>query len=229
VTKSKLKRFAIVFIVIVTALFVYVAAKNRNSNSMTLKQKVLKAFYPLVMSVSKLSGKKSKMKTNHSQAVPAVSFYSLYAIDNQGSKINFEQFKGKKVLLVNTASECGYTPQYHELQELSNKYRNKLVVLGFPANDFGEQEKGNDAAIASFCKKNYGVSFPLAQKSSVVKGNVQNKVFEWLSSSKENGWNDQQPVWNFTKYLVDEKGVLTHYFEPSTSPLGDEVVGALNK
>jgi glutathione peroxidase len=169
------------------------------------------------------------MKKNPSNLSPATSFYQLSTTANNGNEIKFENFRGRKVLLVNTASECGFTPQYNELEKLHEQFRDKLVVLGFPSNDFGEQERGNDAEIASFCKKNYEISFPLAQKSSVAKGSSQNKIFEWLSHKNENGWNEQEPTWNFSKYLVNENGVLTHYFEPSLSPLSNDVIEAIRK
>jgi glutathione peroxidase len=129
-------------------------------------------------------------------------------------------------MLVNTASNCGYTGQYSDLEALHKKYTN-LVVLGFPANDFKEQEKENDAAIAEFCKVNFGVSFQLMQKSSVIKGPGQNEIFNWLSHREKNGWCNQQPVWNFSKYLVSEDGVLTHFFATTVSPLSDDVQNAI--
>jgi glutathione peroxidase len=132
------------------------------------------------------------------------------------------------VLLVNTASDCGYTPQYEGLQRLQDRYRDRLVVVGFPANDFKQQEKGDNAQIAAFCKRNYGVEFPLAAKSSVVKGPAQHPVFRWLSDSSLNGWNDRQPVWNFTKYLVDAQGRLVGVLEPSVDPAGPEMTALLD-
>jgi glutathione peroxidase len=129
--------------------------------------------------------------------------------------------------LVNTASDCGYTGQYSELEELYQQYKNKLVVIGFPANDFKNQESKNDDAIASFCKINYGVTFPLAQKSSVIKGSQQNEVFNWLSDSTKNGWCNQPPTWNFSKYLVDENGMLIGYFSKDVSPLNEKIIRAL--
>ena len=103
------------------------------------------------------------------------------------------------------------------------------MVLAFPANDFGEQEKGSNDEIASFCKINYGVTFPLMQKSIVVKSNEQNEVFKWLTDKSKNGWNDQEPTWNFCKYLIDENGVLTNFYNSSISPVSEEVVDAVNK
>jgi len=168
------------------------------------------------------------MLQNDEKKKPVTPFYDLLAIANNGTLINFDQLKGKKVLLVNTASDCGYTGQYKELQKLHEQYQNKLMVLGFPANDFKEQEKGSDEEIAQFCEINYGVTFPLIKKSSVIKGKNQNEVYQWLSNKNLNGWNDQQPTWNFTKYLVNEEGVLSNYFSPAVSPLDDEMINAIN-
>lgn len=130
-------------------------------------------------------------------------------------------------MIVNTASNCGYTNQYAELQKLSERFNEDLIVIAFPANDFKEQEKGTDEEIAQFCQVNYGISFPLAKKSKVVKGNGQNKVFQWLTHKELNGWNDKEPSWNFSKYLIDEDGNLSHYFDPAISPLSEQVFKAL--
>ena len=159
---------------------------------------------------------------------PSISFYNLSAILNNGNELSFAEFKDKKVLIVNTASNCGYTNQYSELQELYQKQKENLVILAFPSNDFKEQEKGSDEEINQFCKINYGITFPLMKKSSVIRGTNQNKVYEWLSNKSLNGWNDQEPVWNFTKYLVNEEGILLNYFSPAVSPLDDEMINAIN-
>ena len=132
-------------------------------------------------------------------------------------------------MLVNTASACGYTNQYEDLQKLSEKYKDQLVVIGFPANDFKEQEKGSDEEIAEFCKVNFGVTFPLMKKSVVKKTEDQNEVYQWLTDPAKNGWNEQEPSWNFSKYLVNEKGALTNYFDPSIEPLSKEVEEAIRK
>jgi glutathione peroxidase len=195
---------------------------------MTGRQKVLKAFYPLVRSVVGLVGKRSKMLVNDKRINPLQPLDYDIALNN-GGFLQLRSLIGKKILIVNTASDCGYTGQYDELQKLYQQYRENLVVIGFPANDFKEQEKGTDEEIASFCKINYGVTFPLAIKSSVIKEHDQNPVFEWLSDKSRNGWNDQQPTWNFSKYLVNEQGMLTHYFDPAISPLSPEVVGAIKQ
>lgn len=166
---------------------------------------------------------------NQHRVVPRQDLYALTLQRNDGTPVPLSQYKGRKILVVNTASDCGYTPQYKELQELYAQNQDRLVVIGFPANDFKEQEKGGDAAIAQFCQLNFGVSFPLAKKSSVVKGPQQNPVFAWLSHKELNGWNDQQPSWNFSKYIIDENGVLTHYFDPSISPMSREVRTAIGR
>lgn len=168
------------------------------------------------------------MLTNE-KTQPPVSFYSLKATLGNGGEFDFTQLKGKKVLLVNTASNCGYTNQYDDLQKLNEQFHNKLVILGFPANDFKEQEKGNDEEIAQFCKINFGVTFPLMKKSSVIRDADQNEVFKWLTDSTRNGWNRKQPSWNFSKYLINEEGVLIKYFDPSVSPLSEEVVTEIKK
>lgn len=184
--------------------------------------------YPVIMKLTGALGINSKALTNKKTAGPATPFYTLGAVANNGQTISFEELKNKKVLLVNTASDCGYTGQYAELQQLHEQYPD-LAILAFPANDFKEQEKAGDTAIAEFCKINYGVSFPLMQKSSVVKGGQQNPVFAWLSDATRNGWNNQQPQWNFSKYLVSKNGVLMHYFGPAVSPLSSTFTAALEQ
>ena len=227
--KRKLKRGLLILFVLIMVFAGYVAIVNSNSKQMTYRQKLLKAVYPALMWVSKVTGRRSKVMDNIPTSAPSKSLYDLQVTLNNGDTLKLAALKGKKILLVNTASDCGYTNQYSDLQKLFATNANKLVVIGFPANDFKEQEKGNDEEIAAFCKLNYGVSFPLATKSSVVKGNHQNEIFRWLSDKNLNGWNDQQPTWNFSKYLVNEQGILTNYFDPAVSPGSDEVKIAINK
>lgn len=225
---KKLKRVGIVILILIAVFAAYVEIVNRNSTNMTYRQKVLKAVYPAWMWFSKLTGKNTD-KLENAGIMSPVSFYSLKTTLNNGDVFDFGTVKGKKVLLVNTASDCGYTNQYADLQKLYEKYKDKLLIIGFPANDFKEQERGSNEEIAEFCKKNYGISFPLAQKSVVVKSADQNPVFQWLTDAGKNGWNHKYPSWNFSKYLVDENGILINYFDPSVSPLSDEVVNAINK
>lgn len=195
--------------------------------ALTLRQKVLKIVYPLFVWISKKATKENIVANEKLVEAPA-SFYALKAVLTDGKELPFEKLRGKKVLLVNTASDCGYTPQYTELQKLYQHSREDLEIIAFPANDFKEQEKGNDTEIAAFCSRNYGVSFPIAKKSVVVKAAQQHPVFQWLSDKSRNGWNDKSPSWNFSKFLVNEEGVLTHYFEPAVSPLSEEVVNAVH-
>jgi len=223
----KLKRLAIVILLLIAVFVVYVEIVNRNSKNMTYRQKVLKAVYPAWMWITKLTGKNTKKMNNESAKTPFQSFYDLSATQIDGKEIKFADFKGKKLLLVNTASDCGYTNQYADLQKLYEDFSNKLVVIGFPANDFKEQEKGTDKEIAQFCQKNYGVTFPIMKKSVVIKSEQQNPVYQWLTDSSKNGWCNQQPSWNFSKYLLDENGVLTNYFDPSVSPLSKEITDKL--
>jgi len=156
-----------------------------------------------------------------------MSFYSLKIVLNDSTVLGSDSLKGKKILLVNTASECGYTKQYEGLEKLYQQYKDKLVIIAFPANDFGGQEPGTDSTIAQFCKRNYGVSFPIAVKSSVKKGTEQNEVFKWLSDSTLNGWNDEAPSWNFGKYLLDENGNLLHFYPSNVEPLDDRITKEL--
>ncbi len=194
---------------------------------MTIKQKMLKAMYPLLLGITKLAGKNTRVIQNEKRQVPAEPIHSLAFKRGSGELISLAQLKGKKILFVNTASNCGYTAQYSELQQLHKQAGDNLAIIGFPANDFKEQETGSDEDIQGFCSLNFGVTFPLAKKSVVVKGAAQNEVYQWLTNARKNGWNNQAPSWNFAKYLVDEEGVLTHYFDPSVSPLQAEVLQAI--
>jgi len=194
---------------------------------MTTKQKFIQFIYPALEKITGLFKVNSKVLSSKSKAI--ASFYDLKAHMNNGLEFNFEQLRNKKVLIVNTASDCGYTPQYNDLEKLYQLKKSEVVILAFPANDFKEQEKGNDADIASFCKVNFGVTFPLMQKVVVVKNEQQNEVYNWLTTATKNGWNEQAPTWNFCKYLINEEGNLTHFFEASVPPLGHQIMSALNK
>jgi glutathione peroxidase len=194
---------------------------------MTGRQRVLKMVYPLWIAVTKLLGRNTKVLANAKHVRPAQSIYDLNVSLNNGKSLPLQTYKGKKLLLVNTASNCGYTNQYEDLQKLYQQFNNQLEIIAFPANDFKEQEKGSDSDIARFCQVNFGVTFPLAKKSVVIKSGDQNNIFKWLTDKSKNGWNEQPPVWNFSKYLVNEQGSLTHYFDPSVSPLSEEVVKAV--
>ncbi len=192
---------------------------------MNTKQKIIKFLYPLISKASGFAGKGTKILKSNSMA--ATSFYDLKATLNNGTVLDFSTLRNKKVLIVNTASDCGYTPQYDALQALHEKYKGAVQLIGFPANDFGQQEKGSDEAIAEFCKVNFGVTFPLAKKSTVLKQNGQLEVYQWLTDENKNGWNYVAPTWNFCKYLIDESGNLTHFFEAGVDPMGAEMKEAL--
>lgn len=214
---------------LITFLLLFIVILLLKRKNMTWRQSLLKTFYPIIMLPGKLFGGSSKGLLNKKQMQPSTSIYSLQVILNNGETLSLETLKGKKILFVNTASDCGYTGQYAELEALYKQYKGKgLVIIGFPANDFKQQEQRDDAAIAEFCKVNYGVSFLLAKKSSVIKGADQNPVFQWLSTSSLNGWNDQEPTWNFCKYIVNEKGVLEVFFPQGVSPMDDSVLKILS-
>jgi glutathione peroxidase len=155
-------------------------------------------------------------------------FYDFKIPSIDGDIIDFSKYKGKKVLIVNVASMCGNTPQYQKLQELSDKYGDLVTVIGFPCNDFGSQEPGGHKEIKEFCKKNYGVSFQLFEKVSV-KGKNKHPLYQWLSDKSKNGWNTEEPGWNFGKYLISEKGELIKYYSPGMNPLSKEIVDDIHK
>jgi glutathione peroxidase len=141
----------------------------------------------------------------------------------EGKTIDFSSFKGKKILIVNTASQCGYTRQYEALQKVYDQYKDKLVIVGFPANNFGGQEPGTDGEIQEFCKARFGVSFPLASKISV-KGTDMAPIYQWLTSKEQNGVLDADIKWNFNKFLLDENGKMLAYFPSSVKPDSEEIL-----
>ncbi len=159
--------------------------------------------------------------------IPA-SIYDFKVESLDGGTIDFSAFKGKKIMIVNTASKCGYTPQYEDLQAMYEKYKGKLVIVGFPANDFMHQEPGTNEEIAGFCKKNYGVTFPMAAKISV-KGDDMAPIYHWLTEKDYNKYDNTSVKWNFQKYLIDEKGNLVAMFSPKEKPNSAEVIAAIEK
>jgi glutathione peroxidase len=162
----------------------------------------------------------SQTKTSEKKMNKTIFDYKVESLE--GKEINFADFKGKKILIVNTASECGFTPQYADLEELSKKYANNLVVVGFPANNFGGQEPGSNAEIGSFCEKNFGVTFPMAAKVSV-KGNDIAPIFQFLTEKDLNGVKNTAILWNFTKFLIDENGHLIDSFISTTKPTSESI------
>jgi glutathione peroxidase len=154
-------------------------------------------------------------------APPSIHTFKVKALD--GTEIDFSKFKGKKILVVNTASKCGYTPQYEALEKLYAEHKDKLVIVGFPCNQFGGQEPGTASEIQEFCTKNYGVTFPLAEKIDV-KGDNISPVYKWLCTKTENGVLDATITWNFNKFLLDENGKLIAYFPSKVKPTDDDIV-----
>lgn len=152
------------------------------------------------------------------------SIHQFKVTDLYGEEFDFSTLKGKKVMVVNTASECGLTPQYKNLQALYEKYKDQnFVIVGFPANNFGKQEPGSDKEIATFCEKNYGVSFLMMSKISV-KGDDMHKLYQFLTQKSKNGLEDSEVKWNFQKYLLDENGYLIKVVQPQTLPDDEGIV-----
>lgn len=164
------------------------------------------------------SDKKIKAEAPSAPAKAQGSLYDFSATTLDDKKVALKEYAGKKVIILNVASKCGFTPQYADWESYYKKNRDKVVVLGFPANDFMGQEPGSEEDIAAFCQKNYGVSFPMFSKVSVIKGSGQHPLFKWLSTKELNGWNDKEPTWNFCKYVINEKGELTHFFGSKVTP-----------
>jgi glutathione peroxidase len=155
------------------------------------------------------------------------SFYDFTVKDINGADYDLSQLKGKKVLVVNTASNCGLTPQYEDLEQLYREYRDSgLVVLGFPSNDFAEQEPGTNEEIATFCRVKYDVTFPMMSKISV-KGDEMHPLYRWLTSAAENGLEDSKVAWNFQKYMIDEQGRLVGHVAPPKKPNCKEIINWL--
>jgi glutathione peroxidase len=151
------------------------------------------------------------------------SFYDFTVETIDGQPFSFADLKGKKVIIVNTASKCGHTPQYKDLELLHKAYNQKVVIIGFPANNFMGQEPGTNAEIMEFCDSKYGVTFPMMSKISV-KGDDMHPLYQWLTKKSNNGVLDSDVAWNFQKYLIDENGKLVGYLKPAVKPLSDEVV-----
>ena len=151
------------------------------------------------------------------------SFYDLAINDINGEKINLAKFKGKKVMIVNVASRCGYTSQYEDLQALYEKNKDKLEIIAVPCNDYGSQESGSNSEIKNFCETRYGVSFTMGSKQKI-KSSPISDLYQWLSDPKQNGWNSSLPSWNFCKYVINEDGQLTHFLRSGVNPTGNEML-----
>ena len=171
----------------------------------------------------------NNIKAMESQTpVKKQTIYQFKVTDLYGKEFDFSTLKGKKLLIVNTASECGLTPQYKDLEAIYKKYKDKnFVIIGFPANNFGSQEPGSNEQIAKFCQMNYGVTFPMMSKISV-KGKDIHEVYQFLTQKNKNGLQDSQVEWNFQKYLINEEGELIKVLSPSVLPTDAEIVGWIN-
>ena len=161
-----------------------------------------------------------------SENVMYKSIYDYNVINIIGEEVSLNNFKGKKILIVNVASNCGYTDQYKDLQKLQDEYEEKLQIIAFPCNDFGSQEPGSNVEIAKFCEYNYGVRFPVMSKINIRKNPIH-PLYQWLTNSNLNGWNNASPRWNFFKFLIDEEGNLINVFGSGTNPLSSEILEAL--
>lgn len=167
----------------------------------------------------------SKSMVNIEQVQPPTSFFDLRATSIGGEEILMSRYKGKRIIVLNVASKCGYTPQYAEWQSFFEKNADDFVVLGFPCNQFLGQEPASNAQILEFCTNTYDVTFPMFEKV-LVKGNGQHEIYQWLTNPELNGWNQEVPSWNFCKYLIDGNGRLTHFFASSITPNSTEFIEA---
>lgn len=168
--------------------------------------------------------KMAKSSAEKNKTMAKENIYQFKVKDLEGKDFDFASLKGKKILVVNTASKCGLTPQYKDLQAIYNQYKDKnFVIVGFPANNFASQEPGTNEEIGAFCQKNYGVTFPMMEKISV-KGDDMSEVYKFLTEKSKNGLQDSEVEWNFQKYLINEKGELVKVISPKTLPTDPEIV-----
>ncbi|MGB0979718.1 MAG: glutathione peroxidase [Croceimicrobium sp.] len=189
-------------------------------------KKFLAPFFSLMLLAACNNSNEAETKSERLALNESVSaaFHDFVVKDLNGEEYAFSQLKGKRVLVVNTASKCGYTPQYEGLQKLYKQYGNEqFVVIGFPCNQFMNQEPGSNEEIASFCQKNYGVDFPMMDKIDV-KGSEQHPLYTWLTSKEQNGVDDARVSWNFNKFLIDEKGNWIAHYGSRTEPMDEEIV-----
>lgn len=217
----------LVKIVLIAGVIIVTSAVVFKQKNMSYRQSLLKTAYPLIMKLSSSKGKEH-IELNSKDAQPVTSIYEIPMTSIDGKPIDLKMYKGKKILIVNTASDCGFTGQYEALEKLYQQYKDKLVVIGVPANDFKKQESGSNENINAFCKKNYGVCFPLTTKLIVVKTNGQAPVYQWLTDANKNGWCNTAPEWNFCKYLINENGVLVGYFPMTVDPLSESIISKIN-
>lgn len=194
----------------------------------TMKNKRLTlAFTGLLLSgltiACQVSNNSVKQENNEKTTQKMKTLHDFQVKDINGKTFDLAQLKGKKVMIINTASECGYTPQYEQLEKIYHQYKDKnFVVIGFPCNDFGQQEPGSEAEILSFCKKNYGVTFPMMAKVKIL-GDGQDEIYQWLTKKSMNGVEDTEVKWNFQKYLIDENGKYVRMVSTRVKPDDAEI------
>lgn len=187
--------------------------------------------YSVIMFFSSCLGINSDVKNRpatETTANPTAGIYDIPLVTIDGKPFDLHSLKGKKILIVNTASKCGYTPQYEELQELHKLHGDSVAILGFPCNDFGSQESGTEKEIAAFCTLNYGVTFQMFEKVQI-KGDNPHPLYKWLTTPELNGWNKDAPTWNFCKYLISENGELLNYFGSGVKPMSKTLLDAIRK
>jgi glutathione peroxidase len=196
---------------------------------MKLFLSILVGYFALLLFTECFDGNKAVARPNAIAMtnVDSTRFYQFTLNSLEGEPVRLDQFKGKKVIILNVASKCGYTPQYADWEKFYAENKDDVVVLGFPCNQFMGQEPGSATEIAEFCQRNYGVTFPMFEKVNVKKGADQSPLFQWLTDPKQNGWNSQDPSWNFCKYVINEKGELTHFFASKVKPSSEEFLKAM--
>lgn len=196
--------------------------RNFDIKYYAMKKQILFGLVTLLLSYNSQAQTKKKMETKDKALKETI--YQFKVKDIEGNQFDFSSLKGKKIMVVNTASKCGLTPQYKDLEVLYNKYkRSNFVIVGFPANNFGSQEPGTNEEIAAFCERNYGVSFLIMSKISV-KGEDMHPLYEFLTEKAKNGFEDSQVEWNFQKYLINEKGELELVISPKVLPTDATIV-----
>ncbi|EJL67481.1 glutathione peroxidase [Chryseobacterium populi] len=196
--------------------------RGNPANKIVLMKKFFLLLLSLIAFFNSCAQKKSELSKAKTKELMGKTIYDFKVESLDGKEIDFADFKGKKILIVNTASECGFTPQYADLEKVYEEYKDKLVVVGFPANNFGGQEPGTNTEIGAFCQKNYGVTFPLAAKVSV-KGDDTAPIFKYLTEKELNGVKNTTILWNFTKFLIDENGKLVDTFVSTTKPTDEAI------
>jgi glutathione peroxidase len=181
----------------------------------------MKILIKIIISLTLIGNSLMTQSKDSKQSIYDISFKNI-----DGKNVSLSDFKGKKILIVNVASKCGYTSQYSDLQDLYDKHSDKIEVVAFPCNDFGGQEPGSNAQILEFCSVNYGVQFPVMDKIKI-KGELIHPVYKWLTDPSRNGWNSTAPSWNFGKYLIDENGNLSDYYPSNVNPNGEKIISQL--